>query len=1151
MADDIRPITLQEEENKRINIKKQIQNISNQYEEIYGNILGEKQVDVTTTMDEDLESAFKPFVDSNKYNQKELKIIKDHLLNTLKNERASRGMGKETYSPQLKKQPPMIKFGKLIKKKVPKWFTEEHKQEYGQSKFLEFNKNSFTNYSFGSSVVPSNSTSPISYYDDEVFEIYETSDYKDELEKRKENKYSSDLDYLRVYNDETFGLDTDNEYVEIDGIRRSLDENGDFKYEIYNIQENVDENNNPIIGENLELASEEQIESFEDKYYEYEYNAVKNSIINDPLLTASSDTEIDAYVSSSIDQVKEQELNEKVNKEVEKVIESSNIVEALETPEDIDKVRDVLKKAFSNVHGTKSDRIRLRRPLEIPNSLLEELEKKGINVNIYEQGENVDFSIIFNLDSSMPKEVVYRNPMSEDYTITNYMEMKGMLKADQYVKEIKELMKNVQLKFDKDTQKIRNKTNKVAQTWWKNKALNDYSEFLGDAEDGDGFFVIEDQSKENIDRIISEYKKAGIKLKIYDSDFGKGIDYKDAAAYYSSRANYYFENDEGYKKLLAVAESTQEELMKNYSLKFKPEYKYLDTTITDFINEKLKSSGFHNANTYDKAMITDNIWLGLKEYIMLSNPVEKGDFEGLDKLNNMILKLRDEFYFSMFHNHLAFRKDYTQKATQEDVDAGVATEVGGPVYAWSVFALKDFARDLVSPEHINLSDMINKASGNDKKRLKLLRSFAEEIIDADEDTLFKKDGSFESFMKGFTSNKWYEYLPYAGSIVGINDSRYIKKSAERIRAVERKDALNFKKSRGIKLSSNEKEELKQLNKLGPVTASDQLMMDMYTVKNMMDGIFSESSTAYNAGKITADMLPYLPEFALSSPAFTWGKGASLHYGKQVLNASVKGGLLNPGASMFGVNALAFSVKTKNTLSWLLGTGAQTAVNPQMYIKYTIENMTPEMQFAFSEQANDIYNALDGTTSVDNLEEGEIYTANNGKKSKFSAKWTGQNPDGFFIAFARAYGVSWAEMATERIGSYLPGAFKYMTNDQLAGSKTFMQAVVLKQFMGTKKFTNWLTTKNLKADKKSLLRYITENSLGWNGLLSEIAEETINQPLSSLIMGRPMNEAFVDNEGNFDPTFFKEMGIAMTVTSLTFGAGNYVQIRRNLNKKKKK
>ena len=207
----------------------------------------------------------------------------------------------------------------------------------------------------------------------------------------------------------------------------------------------------------------------------------------------------------------------------------------------------------------------------------------------------------------------------------------------------------------------------------------------------------------------------------------------------------------------------------------------------------------------------------------------------------------------------------------------------------------------------------------------------------------------------------------------------------------------------------------------------------------------------------------------------------------------------------------------------------------MYIKYTIENMTPEMQFAFSEQANDIYMALDGTTSVDNLEEGEVYTANNGKKSKFSAKWTGQNPDGFFIAFARAYGVSWAEMATERIGSYLPGAFKYMTNDQLAGSKTFMQAVVLKQFMSTKKYTNWLTTKNLKADKKSLLRYITE--------------ETINQPLSSLIMGRPMNEAFVDNEGNFDPTFFKEMGIAMTVTSLTFGAGNYVQIRRKLNKKK--
>ena len=86
MADGIKPITLEEEEEKRKRLKIQIENIENQYQDLYGDIWGDKdkQWEVTTTIEEDLESAFKPFSDSGQYNQKELDIIINHFSNNLK-----------------------------------------------------------------------------------------------------------------------------------------------------------------------------------------------------------------------------------------------------------------------------------------------------------------------------------------------------------------------------------------------------------------------------------------------------------------------------------------------------------------------------------------------------------------------------------------------------------------------------------------------------------------------------------------------------------------------------------------------------------------------------------------------------------------------------------------------------------------------------------------------------------------------------------------------------------------------------------------------------------------------------------------------------------------------------------------------------------
>ena len=94
----IEPISLEQEEQRRKKLKLQLKNIENQYQDIYGDIWGDKdkQWEVTTTIEEDLESALKPFSDSGQYNQKELNTIKTHLSNKLKKERASRGMGAGT-----------------------------------------------------------------------------------------------------------------------------------------------------------------------------------------------------------------------------------------------------------------------------------------------------------------------------------------------------------------------------------------------------------------------------------------------------------------------------------------------------------------------------------------------------------------------------------------------------------------------------------------------------------------------------------------------------------------------------------------------------------------------------------------------------------------------------------------------------------------------------------------------------------------------------------------------------------------------------------------------------------------------------------------------------------------------------------------------
>ena len=1175
MADGIKPITLEEEEEKRKRLKIQIENIENQYQDLYGDIWGDKdkQWEVTTTIEEDLESAFKPFSDSGQYNQKELDIIKTHLSNKLKKERASRGMTGETsdlnyYGGKagLRKDLNEIAFGSRVSRlRVSKRLSNFYDQlKIGENKgYLELNQDFVLNTSLYSKVVPSNSPKKISLYDNHIFEILDKDSYKLALQNRvqDENKQSNKLNYIRIYDNDIFGLEQSNEYVEIDSVRRSIDENGNFKYEIYNILNNKDNDGNPIVGENLKLANEDQVKNFKDKLFNYEYDVevtnalIENNPLEDPNLTAGGNDHIQASISQDVRNGKVETASissttntDNIPKEdlFDQVIKNSDVKE-----EDHEETRVLLEKAFKIEHGNGKDRIVLRKLPKLEEVIYDEIKRKGVNITVedlYKSIDNIDFAVMFNFKDGVRLPIY--GDIGDEYTIEDYEGQIMNLKTLNVVDQMKEIANKTRDTLIETSKSLESKYKKEIDDYVDKNHVDVYFDFYQPHEKGGAFRLI-DSSKENREKISKLYKDLGISLtlddftKFVDQDnkvLGYGVDAVYIAALYSAEMDKVIAKDKDYMATEAKVLKNQEKLLENIKAEAKPEYHLLDKTTLSFIDEKLKSSGFHSADTYTQKLILDNIWDAIEEFVLLKNPIiadtpdtyseHVASQRGRTDLRN---KYKNEFYFMMFHEHLAYTKDPKGQNTEE----------------WSVFALKDFCRNLVSVDVHDIAGMKDRAGylSNTRYKWRIIEDFALDIIKADEDLLLGKDGTLESFIKGFTKNKLYEYLPFAGSIVGINDARFHKGAANRIYGKQKYELALQRKKSGVSLEDDDKpwgkEDEKLLNKYKNFknpTEADNLMMSLYSLNNMVKSKTKDNS-AYNTGGIIADMLPYIPEFFMTSGAFTGTK------------TTVQGWM--KGAGFTG----KWSSRFASTFSWLLGTGAQAAANPQHYVKYTLENMTAPMKIAFIEhdyEENSIFSVINKNTieneTFGEYKEGEEYTALNGKKFKFRAVWDEEMGDPMLLgeAFFRAYGITWAEMGTERLGETFPGLIRYLTPNQARGWRRYTESVILGKFMKTERYTKWVNkyTKFDPNSRKALNIFFAKNAIGWNGILGEVMEETINQPISSLIMGRRWDEAFVDENGNFDPTFLKEMTSAIGITQGIFTGKNIIQVHRKRKKKRK-
>ena len=491
---------------------------------------------------------------------------------------------------------------------------------------------------------------------------------------------------------------------------------------------------------------------------------------------------------------------------------------------------------------------------------------------------------------------------------------------------------------------------------------------------------------------------------------------------------------------------------------YKPEYKLLDHLMVKQINEMLRDVHFDVLSTNRKKDVIDNIWT-------LMNRALKD--KGFDE-EEIELRKR-EYYVMLFERGLAY--EHTGKYDAK----------GNPIKNLSMFALKDLARSIKQTENIDkrikeLKQKEQDALGaadpglamltgynpaeqiqNELRQLNLIKDFADDIINAPE----KIDGSWvQNFAAGFSSNEWYEYIPFISGLNHMLDASTLKQASDRIAE-------------------------------GKGSAEDKLLIQFAAFRNLSQERTKKMGgdwNGYNAGQITANMMPYIGEFILSSGFFTTARAGATTLLRKTLLKKTDDVITRAISSGTASTKLINTDRAIRGLSWITGTVAQTAANPQHYLTSTLENMTPEMKLAFDEDGTELIGVLEG------------------------------NGMGFGEAFAKGFGTTWAEFATERTAELLPPLFKGIKKKL----PVEVQGAIERLMLG-----NWMKGKGF--DKAAALLYIGENRLAWNGLIGEMFEETLNQPLSNLIMGRPLGEGL-------DSSFFIEMGQAMAVTAGVFGVG---------------
>ena len=491
-----------------------------------------------------------------------------------------------------------------------------------------------------------------------------------------------------------------------------------------------------------------------------------------------------------------------------------------------------------------------------------------------------------------------------------------------------------------------------------------------------------------------------------------------------------------------------QKIMEEWAESYMPVRSIDDETFNKIDEELVKVDWVVLPNEF-KRNVLDNLWKDMEARLI----TERTDKE-------VIANMKQEFFFN-----------YYQK---------IATDSEGQMTS---FAMEDFAKNFMETktEGYEYQKLTNITWDNPNGDLTTVTGSRYEQL------AYKNPKTKEEFEE-MDALRWTrkfanEILEHPESEVNNDDwANNLRKAFARKMGVETIPFLGF----GFQImQSNDIFELNKKAKKDPnsLTASEKAQLSMYSLMKQHEQVVSDLSTGHRVGSMLADMIPYIGEFIMTTGVFTGIRNATKRKLTKELNKHILGNIKYASVKTGGKGAIKRRVsRGVNLTSFLAGTLGQAAANPQQYIKHMIDNMTDDMKFMHTTEGDELINILDrverGDTDFGNVEFGARFVPNTGDK--------------WFTAFAKAYGITWAEFATERLGQSIPMFGKYMSKKMFANPEWY------------KRYTlgYYLNSKGIKGS--GALRKFKKNA-SWDGVLGETFEELVNLPLSNVIMGRPMME----------------------------------------------
>ena len=457
-------------------------------------------------------------------------------------------------------------------------------------------------------------------------------------------------------------------------------------------------------------------------------------------------------------------------------------------------------------------------------------------------------------------------------------------------------------------------------------------------------------------------------------------------------------------------------------------------------------------------------------------------FEGLD--DSMKAHAQNEFY-SYFLENLYFSKTspgqmttFGNKMVLEDLMDKMKNDKNHQVKAYGA---KIVNGEVVWPTREDLGwnsewDVYRTLPEDrwkkDMKKIQRMLDYPEDYPDS-----WKK-----AMWRGFADAVWSpKKLPFAGAILDMIDSAKIFK-------ISKKD---------------EKDR----------TEREKQQLVLYTLDQALQDQVGKMSPNYSAGQMLADMPAFVIEMISTGSIYSTVRQSAQKLVKRQIMKGLAGQLVKTrfkkgtGKMIFGIanpNRMKFQLAegVGDFIGLLAGTGAQTLANPGRYLDAMFENMTPEMAFAYTTDADDIlYSIEQGGRGPNGLKDG----------------------DNVLKAFAKGFGTTWSEYFTERLGEFIPGLNTAMLRKLgFTGKKSeeFLKRLTLGFYM-RKMGLGTLARKSL------VVEHFLQNQIGWHGMFGEVAEELMNIPITNLIQGNPIAEGF-DRE-NLEP-----MLKSIAVGSVAFG-----------------